>query len=100
MKNKLFACTLAIALGAGLAAGSAAHAQDGAKAAEAAGCNKCHDIEKKKMGASYKSLAAKFKGNKDAEKAIVAKLKSGEGHPKAGASDADLTAAVKWILAM
>jgi hypothetical protein len=30
----------------------------------------------------------------------VAKLKSGTGHPKATASDAELVAITKWILAM
>jgi cytochrome c len=84
----------------GLSAGGVAYAQDAAKLANSAGCTKCHDVEKKKMGASFKSVAAKYKGNADAEKTIVAKLKSGEGHPKGEASDADLVAITKWILAM
>lgn len=85
---------------AGLAFGGAAHAQDAAKLADSAGCMKCHDVSKKKMGASFKSVAAKYKGKADAETTIVAKLKSGEGHPKTEASDADLAAITKWVLAM
>lgn len=96
MKRLLVAATLAF----GLALAGAASAQDAAKLADGAGCMKCHDVEKKKMGSSFKSIAAKYKGNKDAEKTIVAKLKSGEGHPKGTASDADLTAITKWVLAM
>lgn len=96
MKKLLFAAAIAL----GLSLGGVAQAQDAAKLATGAGCMKCHDVEKKKMGASFKSVAAKYKGNADAEKMIVAKLKSGEGHPKGEASDADLAAITKWILAM
>lgn len=90
----------AVAIALGLSLGGVAHAEDAAKLAASAGCMKCHDVEKKKMGASFKSVAAKYKGNKDAEKTIVAKLKSGEGHPKGEASEADLAAITKWILAL
>jgi cytochrome c len=95
--NKLL---IATSLAVGLMLGNAAYAQGAAKLADTAGCMKCHDVEKKKMGAAFKAVAAKYKGNKDAEKTIVAKLKSGEGHPKGTASDADLDAIVKWVLAM
>jgi cytochrome c len=96
MRKLLFVAAIAV----GLSAGGIAYAQDAAKLADTAGCMKCHDIEKKKMGAPFKSVAAKYKGKQDAEKTIVAKLKSGEGHQKANASDADLASIVKWVLAM
>ncbi|MGE5336968.1 MAG: c-type cytochrome [Gemmatimonadota bacterium] len=96
MKSLLLATGIAL----GLTLGGVAHAEDAAKLANGAGCMKCHDASKKKMGPSFKSVAEKFKGNKDAEKTIVAKLKAGEGHPKGEASDADLAAITKWILAM
>ncbi len=96
MKKLLFAAAVAF----GLSIGGIAHAEDAAKLANGAGCMKCHDASKKKMGPSFKSVAEKYKGNKDAEKTIVAKLKAGEGHPKGEASDADLAAITKWILAM
>jgi cytochrome c len=87
--------TLAIAFAAAglLVAGTA---QASAEMADKAGCNKCHALATKKMGPSYKDLAAKVKG-KEAE--VVAKLKDGKGHPKSAASEADLTAIVKWIAA-
>lgn len=62
------------------------------------GCVKCHDADKKKVGPSVKDVAAKYKGNKDAEAMLVAKLKDGKGHPKSKESDADVKAAVQQML--
>jgi cytochrome c len=90
MKSKI---AIVIAAAGLLVAGSA---QASAEMADKAGCNKCHELDKKKMGPSYKDLAKKVKG-KEAD--VVAKLKEGKGHPKSTASDADLTAIVKWIAA-
>jgi cytochrome c len=70
-------------------------AQASADLAEKSGCNKCHALDKKKMGPSYQDIAKKLKGKPEAD--IVAKLKEGKGHPKQAGSDADLTATVKWI---
>ena len=53
----------------------------------------------KKVGPSFKDIAAKNKGKADAEKAIVAKLKDGKGHPAVKASDADIATMVKFVLA-
>lgn len=61
-------------------------------------CAGCHDMEKKKVGPSFKDAAAKYKGNKDAVAAIVAKQKSGKGHPKVAGSDDELKAAVETAL--
>jgi cytochrome c len=62
------------------------------------GCVKCHDAEKKKVGPAFKDSAAKYKGNKDAAGAIVAKMKEGKGHPKVAGSDDELKAAVEASL--
>jgi cytochrome c len=70
-------------------------AQASADLAEKSGCNKCHAMDAKKMGSSYKDLAKKHKATPDAD--LVKKLATGQGHPKASASEADLTALVKWI---
>ena len=70
-------------------------AQASPELADKAGCNKCHAMDTKKMGASYKDLAKKHKGTADAD--LVKKLATGQGHPKSSASEADLTALVKWI---
>jgi|LNFM01.1.fsa_nt_gb cytochrome c len=62
------------------------------------GCVKCHDMDKKKKGESVKTLAGKFKG-KDLDK-LAADLKAEkDDHPKPKLSDADLKAALTWMVA-
>jgi len=72
-------------------------AQASAELAEKSGCNKCHAMDTKKMGPSYKDMGAKLKTAKAED--LVAKLKEGKGHPKQAASEADLMTLVKWIQA-
>jgi cytochrome c len=74
----------------------AVQAQDVLKAK---GCLGCHDMDKKKVGPAYKDVAAKYKGNKDAEAMLVAKLKEGKAHPKVAASDAELKECIQAVLA-
>jgi len=83
----------AVLAASALAAG-AVFAQSGADVVKAKGCLGCHDVDKKKMGPSFKDIAAK-KGD---EAALVAELKDGKGHPKIAASDAELKAAVGYVL--
>jgi cytochrome c len=91
--------TLVIVAALGLAfAGPAAANADLAKKS---GCLNCHNVEgAKKMGASFKDLAAKHKGKADAEGMLVEKLKSGKGHPAQKASEDDIKTLVKWVLSM
>jgi cytochrome c len=89
------ATLLAIAAAGALMAG-AVQAQDVLKAK---GCLGCHDMDKKKVGPAYKDVAAKYKGNKDAEAMLVAKLKEGKAHPKVAASDAELKECIQAVLA-
>ena len=91
MKAMLLVMAAAGALMAG-----AVQAQDMLKAK---GCLGCHDMDKKKVGPAYKDVAAKYKGNKDAESTLVAKLKEGKGHPKVAGTDAELMACIKEVLA-
>jgi cytochrome c len=83
---------------ASLMLGGVAHAS--VEKATEAGCMKCHDVEKKKMGAAFKDIAAKNKGNKDYVDAAVKKLQSGTGHPKSAASEADLKAVMTWVMSL
>ena len=82
-----------VAIGCALAAGSV-FAQSGADVVKAKGCLNCHAIDTKKVGPSFKDIAAK----KPDAAAAVAKLKEGKGHPKVTASDAELKAAVGYVL--
>jgi len=86
---------LVFAAAAVLVAG-AASAQSGADVVKAKGCLNCHEVDKKKVGPSFKDIAAKRKG---AQAEIVAKLKDGKGHPKVAASEAEIKAAVQHVLA-
>jgi cytochrome c len=92
------AALLVLAVASTLAAASA-YAQSGAEVLKAKGCMNCHDTDKKKVGPAYKDVAAKYKSNKGAESELVAKIKDGKGHPKIAASDAELKAAVRQVLA-
>ncbi len=83
-----------IAVAVALVAG-AAFAQSGADVLKTKGCNNCHEADKKKVGPSYKDIAAK----KKSEAELVAKLKDAKGHPKVNASEAEIKAAVQQVLA-
>jgi cytochrome c len=66
---------------------------------KAKGCLNCHEMDKKKVGPAYKDVAAKYKGNKDAEAMLVTKLKEGKGHMKVSATDAELKECIQAVLA-
>jgi cytochrome c len=67
--------------------------------AKADGCLNCHAVDSKKVGPSFKDVAAKYKGKADAEATLVDKITSGKGHPATKASPADAKAIVQWVLA-
>ena len=91
--------TLAMITATVLAASGMANAQSGPDLAKSKNCMNCHDLEKKKVGPSFKDIQAKYKDNKDAEATIAAKLKEGKGHPvKVAASDAELKTLVQFSL--
>ena len=90
---------LMLVAAAGTLIAGGVNAQSGADVVKAKGCLGCHEIAKKKVGPAFKDIAAKNKGDKDAEGKLIAKLKEGKGHPKVAASDAELKAAVGYVLA-
>ena len=90
-----------------LMAGTTVMAEDaGLALARKSGCLACHAVDKKVVGPSYKDVAAKYKGQADAEDKLVAKVKKGGGGvwgpmpmpANAKVSDADLHSLVKWVL--
>lgn len=99
------------AAGLVLVAGQASAAVDNAAGqalAQKSGCLLCHAVDKKVMGPSYKGIAAKYKGQADAEAKLITKVsKGGSGtwgpipmpanSPKV--SDADIKTLVQWVLA-
>ena len=88
---------IAVVAVAAIAASGMANAQEAL--AKSSGCMTCHDMTTKKMGPSYKDIAAKYKGKADAEAMIVANLAAAKGHPAVKASGDDLKSLVKWVLA-
>lgn len=85
----------------------AGHANADQALAQKSGCMMCHAVDKKVLGPSYKDVAAKYKGQADAEAKLVTKVaKGGSGawgpvpmpanSPKV--SDADIKTLVKWVL--
>jgi cytochrome c len=77
--------------------------------AQKSGCFACHTVEKKLVGPAWNDVAAKYRGQKDAEAKLVAKVtKGGSGvwgavpmppnSPKVG--DADIKTLVRYILSL
>ncbi len=89
MKALQFVVAGACAIAAGLAL-----AQSGGDVVKSKGCLTCHAVDAKKVGPSFKDIAAK-KGD---AAAMAAKLKDGKGHPKVNASDAEIKAAVDYVM--
>ncbi len=88
---------------AALSIASSARAEDqagGESLLEAKGCLTCHAIDKRKMGPSFKSIAAKYAGKGDAEGTLLAKLRDAKGHPKVAASEAELRSMIAYILSL
>jgi cytochrome c len=72
-------------------------------------CGACHTIEKKMVGPAWKDVAAKYKGQADAEKTLIANItkggqfgwKMGAMPPKGlGASDAQIASLAKFIVGL
>lgn len=101
---KLVSMMGALALGVALAAPAMASEEIIKKAR----CTACHAVDQKRVGPSYKDVAAKYKGQGDAVAVLSAKVRHGgsgvwgqipmtpNGPDKI--SDADLKAAIEWIL--
>ena len=95
----------AAALFGGLAA-APAQAQDAAQLAAKKNCLACHAVDKKVVGPSYKDVAAKYAGQKDAVDKLAAKImKGGSGvwgpvpmpaNPQVNEAEAKQLAA--WVL--
>ncbi|MDP3438606.1 MAG: c-type cytochrome [Azonexus sp.] len=72
-------------------------------------CVACHAVDAKRVGPSYKEVAAKYRGDASAPEHLFTKVRAGGSgvwgavpmipHGADKISDDDLKAAVKWILA-
>ncbi len=102
-----------VALGAVLALGAASAARADDAAVEAlmkkSNCFKCHAVDKKKDGPSFKETAAKYKGKADAEAKLYTHLttnpkvkidgKEEEHDSLKTKDDAQIREVIRWVLA-
>lgn len=94
----------AVAVSVSLTAASPAMASE--ELAKKHNCLACHAVDKKIVGPSYKEVAAKYRGDKDAEAKLFEKVKKGgvgvwgqiPMPPNATVPDPDIKALVKWVL--
>lgn len=82
---------------------------DGAALVGKNGCMSCHDMDKRLVGPSFREIAARYKGDKEAAAGLVKKVRGGgvgtfgsipmpANSPQV--SDADIRSIVAWILAL
>ena len=98
--------TLPLLVAAGLLSASAAQADEAL--AKAKNCLACHAVDKKIVGPSYKDVAKKYAGQKDAEAKLADKvIKGGKGSwgevpmpPNTTVKPEEATKLVKWILSL
>lgn len=98
--------TLPLLVVAGLLSAGAAQADEAL--AKAKNCLACHAVDKKIVGPSYKDVAKKYAGQKDAEAKLADKvIKGGKGSwgevpmpPNTTVKPEEATKLVKWILSL
>ncbi len=106
MKNR-FTALACIALPC-LAAAPLAQANDGETLFGEVGCSACHAVDQKRLGPSFKDVAAKYKGQADAQDKLVNKVRSGgsgvwgtaqmPAHPPERVTDEELHTLIAWVL--
>lgn len=101
---KVLLATGAVVAGLMIAGGAGANE----KLAQSSGCMTCHGVDKKIIGPGFKEVAAKYRGNKGAEAALITKVKAGGKGvwgeipmpPNAHVKDDDIKTMVHWILSL
>ncbi len=85
---------------------SAHSVQADPKLAEKNACMVCHAVDQKKIGPSYKAVAAKYANDKDAVAKLTVSIKAGGSGkwgvipmpPQAALSEADSKVLATWIM--
>lgn len=97
-----------LVLGLALTAFVSANAMANADLAKSKNCMACHAVGNKVVGPAFKDVAAKYAGQKDAEKNLVnSVMKGSSGHwgaipmpANTQVSDAEAHTLVKWVLSL
>jgi len=105
---KTYLALIAVFLSASVLMADAADDAAAEALARKSGCLKCHSVDKKKDGPSFKETAAKYKGKPDAEQKLVTHLTTNpkikidgkeETHDSLKTkSPADVKNVVEWVL--
>jgi cytochrome c len=109
-RGVVVAAALMVGAVAGLvatAACAAPDAQRGRTVATANACMGCHAVDRKLVGPSFQQIAAKYKGDAQAQVKLARKVKEGGSGvwgmipmpAHQSISDADIRAVVDWVLA-
>lgn len=99
-----------IAAAMGVMLSCSAHAVDAEKAkalAQSKNCLACHAVDKKLVGPAYTEVAKKYKGNKDAQAALIKKVMNGGGGvwgtipmPPNPVKEDEAKLLVEWVLSL
>lgn len=103
VKALVAAAGMMFALGA-----QAADPKAGEALTKSNGCVACHQMDKKVVGPGFKEIAAKYRGQKNAEADLIKKVKAGGKGvwgdmvmpPNAHVKDDDIKSIVQWILTL
>ena len=105
---KTYLALIAVFLSASVLMADAADDAAAGALAKKSGCLKCHSVDKKKDGPSFKETAAKYKGKPDAEQKLVTHLTTNpkikidgkeETHDSLKTKNpADVKNVVEWVL--
>lgn len=90
---------IAIAILAAVGFGSAARAA-GMDVAKEHGCLTCHDVDKKKVGPSYKDVSAKLKGKKVEDGMAAMKAKPVHKSVLEKTNDSALKEIIQWVMSL
>lgn len=64
------------------------------------GCLKCHEVDKKKVGPSYKDISAKLKGKKVEEGMAAVKAKPVHKSTLEKTKDSSLKEIMQWVMSL
>lgn len=103
MKQCARPCT---ALAVALMVAGATHAATPEELATASGCLNCHDIQVKKVGPAFKSVAEKYRGQPDIVNTLTQTVRNGgRGNwgripmpPHQSVAESDIKQIVTWVL--
>lgn len=100
MKSSVFCAAAALAASGFLSNVHAADPKRGMDEAQEHGCLKCHDVEKKKVGPSYKEISAKMKGQKVEDAMAAMKEKPVHKSVLQKTKDSSLKEIIEWVMSL